>query len=358
VCRICLHHEGGGDLVAPCKCSGSIKYVHKDCLRTWRTQGSWHHARICSVCSTAYASYCSSAKWKNTVLRYPSISFATVGTAVLWALARLFRMHLSGAVAMHIVAPLQDLPFWRLWELHKGVAAAAGNLVCSGAVCLTIPALIDHLMSALYRGTFPTRVCELLLFVENLRRFKDILLMAWVRRSLTTPGGRQALECVEGAVLGALQSAHRSGVGVRRALSRIMGLCFTVLGLPRVHRPEDISTAEEALCLQLVAQVPVHLFVYMKVLGEQYHFYSRLQRWLPLLWHTANRDLGQLLIVSDLVFVGPVWGFSASLVRKACPGLDVTSDQMQHAFSNLRDFLCSAIRGSRALHAWALRLSL
>lgn len=35
LCRICMDEEKGGRLVAPCRCSGSVKYVHEECLKTW-----------------------------------------------------------------------------------------------------------------------------------------------------------------------------------------------------------------------------------------------------------------------------------------------------------------------------------
>lgn len=36
VCRICrCEEEVGRPLFHPCKCSGSIKYVHNDCLEAW-----------------------------------------------------------------------------------------------------------------------------------------------------------------------------------------------------------------------------------------------------------------------------------------------------------------------------------
>mmetsp|Transcript_4924 Transcript_4924/g.7418 ORF Transcript_4924/g.7418 Transcript_4924/m.7418 type:complete len:105 (+) Transcript_4924:57-371(+) len=32
-CRLCLSE--GGEMIAPCKCTGSIKYVHYKCLQRW-----------------------------------------------------------------------------------------------------------------------------------------------------------------------------------------------------------------------------------------------------------------------------------------------------------------------------------
>ncbi|PKU63136.1 hypothetical protein MA16_Dca027153 [Dendrobium catenatum] len=35
-CRICLETDGR-DFIAPCKCKGTSKYVHRECLDHWRS---------------------------------------------------------------------------------------------------------------------------------------------------------------------------------------------------------------------------------------------------------------------------------------------------------------------------------
>jgi hypothetical protein len=55
-CRICLEEETDIDkLIAPCRCSGSSKYVHLDCLQTWRrtSRGSVGENK-CMECHTEY----------------------------------------------------------------------------------------------------------------------------------------------------------------------------------------------------------------------------------------------------------------------------------------------------------------
>ena len=32
-CRICLQSQDLYELISPCKCAGSVKYVHKECLK-------------------------------------------------------------------------------------------------------------------------------------------------------------------------------------------------------------------------------------------------------------------------------------------------------------------------------------
>ena len=55
VCRICLEDDIEENLIHPCKCSGSSKYVHKQCLNEWR---NINHNPIsfnqCEVCKYTY----------------------------------------------------------------------------------------------------------------------------------------------------------------------------------------------------------------------------------------------------------------------------------------------------------------
>ena len=37
-CRICLETDHQNNLIAPCDCSGTQKYVHIDCLNQWRLE--------------------------------------------------------------------------------------------------------------------------------------------------------------------------------------------------------------------------------------------------------------------------------------------------------------------------------
>ena len=38
VCRVCFCGEEEGPLLAPCRCRGSVRYVHASCLNEWRVQ--------------------------------------------------------------------------------------------------------------------------------------------------------------------------------------------------------------------------------------------------------------------------------------------------------------------------------
>ena len=54
-CRICLDVEPLDDLFSPCKCSGSVKYVHRECLATWvKTTNNPESKKKCMMCHTEY----------------------------------------------------------------------------------------------------------------------------------------------------------------------------------------------------------------------------------------------------------------------------------------------------------------
>ena len=97
VCRVCqlsLEDEPEKRLFYPCRCSGSIKYVHEDCLAQWlRVKKSQKDA--CEVCGALFEWH--TVYRKGAPRRLPALVFARL------ALARLLR-------------PLVAL--WRLLDLR------------------------------------------------------------------------------------------------------------------------------------------------------------------------------------------------------------------------------------------------
>ena len=54
-CRICLSEDSETNLIAPCDCSGSSKWVHRECLDTWRgNQPKRPRFTECSSCKCKY----------------------------------------------------------------------------------------------------------------------------------------------------------------------------------------------------------------------------------------------------------------------------------------------------------------
>ena len=56
-CRICFESQETDDneLIHPCRCSGTSKYVHRDCINRWRNENT-NNSRFtrCNECGTRY----------------------------------------------------------------------------------------------------------------------------------------------------------------------------------------------------------------------------------------------------------------------------------------------------------------
>jgi hypothetical protein len=54
-CRICREGDEEEELIAPCRCTGSLKYIHRSCLQKWRFEAIARNPRYithCEVCQT------------------------------------------------------------------------------------------------------------------------------------------------------------------------------------------------------------------------------------------------------------------------------------------------------------------
>ena len=53
-CRFCFEGSTDSPLIAPCSCSGTLRWVHEDCLRKWQKTSPFT-ASACNVCMTTFA---------------------------------------------------------------------------------------------------------------------------------------------------------------------------------------------------------------------------------------------------------------------------------------------------------------
>jgi len=68
-CRLCFDTEldddtagpGAAHLLTPCDCSGTMRWVHRECLNQWRYHGQTHNPKAmthCTTCDFEYRLYC------------------------------------------------------------------------------------------------------------------------------------------------------------------------------------------------------------------------------------------------------------------------------------------------------------
>ncbi len=48
ICRICHEGEQGGHLISPCRCTGTLRYLHKKCLEQWLQT---RDKDVCELCN-------------------------------------------------------------------------------------------------------------------------------------------------------------------------------------------------------------------------------------------------------------------------------------------------------------------
>ena len=47
-CLICLEKEPSSDLISPCNCDGSMKWIHESCLKKWLNESGENKCKICN----------------------------------------------------------------------------------------------------------------------------------------------------------------------------------------------------------------------------------------------------------------------------------------------------------------------
>jgi hypothetical protein len=105
-CRVCFEGRESGVLFKPCKCDGSVKYIHIACLERWRNSGT-NHGRAATECPNCHYKYkfgrVSSIEWMS----HPSFivgSTLPIVFIILWWFYLLtgFTLPLTGGIALKL----------------------------------------------------------------------------------------------------------------------------------------------------------------------------------------------------------------------------------------------------------------
>jgi hypothetical protein len=129
-CRICL--GGSEPLISPCKCTGTMKYVHNECLVQWKRSKLQQNAQqdmlqkfnssptfSCEVCKCAlpYESrlYCS-----DTTVHVIAQSSSLI-TIFVFLLCMGFMLCTLYSVAVPMVETIAEQTIYKMVEIYKGV---------------------------------------------------------------------------------------------------------------------------------------------------------------------------------------------------------------------------------------------
>mmetsp|Transcript_21666 Transcript_21666/g.50649 ORF Transcript_21666/g.50649 Transcript_21666/m.50649 type:complete len:299 (-) Transcript_21666:226-1122(-) len=124
ICRICLDsgEEEGNPLISPCRCSGTMSFVHRKCLDTWRVSCFQPRALMeCTTCHTPFRT-----EYRGPPRRSPSQRrgwWSQFALDVLWYL---------GVRFCGLLVAVITLGFWpELLLGHGGAALAHANPIAS-----------------------------------------------------------------------------------------------------------------------------------------------------------------------------------------------------------------------------------
>jgi len=99
MCRNC--HDDMGEFIVPCKCSGSIKYVHRECLDKWRTispiESSFYQ---CDICQEKYQFKEVHSKKECIPAKCKFVSMVTVDISVILITWQILVFILTGLVIL------------------------------------------------------------------------------------------------------------------------------------------------------------------------------------------------------------------------------------------------------------------
>ena len=182
ICRVCPEGEAGGALFCPCRCKGSIKWVHQHCLVLWISRSRSLQCEMCSARFKLTRVYCGGGAqplaW-TTVLGY---YYDRCGAVLGWLLR---------------------IAVWLLFWLYIGPTAVG----FTARLCLTPPVQVLQGFHHISTGHFRKWVLGLVV-LNGLRlgRLGWMLWTGWYQKAVVswTTGG-------DGAAEGALNPTGTDG---------------------------------------------------------------------------------------------------------------------------------------------------
>ncbi|KAL2905982.1 E3 ubiquitin-protein ligase MARCH1 [Bienertia sinuspersici] len=117
-CRICLESDGR-DFIAPCKCKGTSKYVHRECLDQWRAMKEGFAFAHCTTCKAPYylrVHALADRKWRTLKFRF----FVTRDILFIFLAVQLVITSL--AYIVYMVDGYQEFWLQQYWGFAKHIS--------------------------------------------------------------------------------------------------------------------------------------------------------------------------------------------------------------------------------------------
>ena len=219
VCRICFGGPEAGILFSPCRCRGTSRFVHVNCLAAWRTisvgRSSFH---ACDVCSFRYNTR--RARWAPYLeLQSPALVLAALMLSALVvavsALAHVIQRplrSLSGTnISLLFYLNVRWLPPWHGGWLHQWFQPATARRV----------AQLDALVSGIVLcGVAGTALSALRRYRRDPQAFWSVVVPAVGSAFLSAGTPALRIFVVGGLSWGFCAMAHSLKIQSRRLITR------------------------------------------------------------------------------------------------------------------------------------------
>ena len=127
ICRICLEDDDPDLMIAPCLCSGSSKWVHRDCLDLWRVQEEDRAFSKCTECLYEYKMQARPHWWKKRMTFCCLVSRDVLFMTFLWQVV----LVLLAAFLYYVVDPHHDI-----LRFYQGDCLVDASFWCNHALSL------------------------------------------------------------------------------------------------------------------------------------------------------------------------------------------------------------------------------
>lgn len=135
-CRFCLGTDTAENMIAPCLCAGSCKFVHRTCLNEWRAQEVRPRAFThCPSCRFQYLTECPSESPRDARLALWRFRlFVARDMGVLFGAVQLLIAAIASFVHMIDSAGRIPAMFPKDWASRHASVISVGPYYCTGAV--------------------------------------------------------------------------------------------------------------------------------------------------------------------------------------------------------------------------------
>ena len=106
-CRICMQSDSATQLLAPCRCIGTVKHVHEACLKAWILAQGRLTNQQCELCKAPYQmEYCVGRCWRPSEL----LNLGEPVVVLAWAAVLLLALLAYLAWSLWAAAEARDDP--------------------------------------------------------------------------------------------------------------------------------------------------------------------------------------------------------------------------------------------------------